>query len=470
MADGKDGKYLTRILSMKGYRHTGGNPEDKMRRVLATNALLAAVKDVCADWIKVPGIQAIANKKMRALLEAWGTAKDFKLNPAGVEKGALLVKLPTLPMTDGKNGGGKAVTAASTTAEVLDDPRISDWLADWFYDGEDKDWQEAVRQVFGKCKGDGDDGGGSSKRIAMAVGAAVRASEQVTHKDRVAAEEGRHVDEDSFSSQVDANRVAIEGVKKDSRFAKVPYGELQYEALIKSCPYMRLVATTILNKRQAGELEIFVKKVLDNMRARVRTALVDMLGRSEGVDDLVTDLLNFKSREKAKKGGMFVVDLAHRLLGRRTFGNEQRYPRPGSFADMKDLIGKVFGICRIAHPDVFTHRFAKAFFDQMWEIESKSKLSLEVATQAFYEKTYGGIMYAWGDWLHDYRTDTTRSAIMPTESALMACLGGDGTPVDPTLPRKWQLVQGELQSMYTEMKKGDPTAVGCFNPVPGFRA
>lgn len=233
---------------------------------------------------------------------------------------------------------------------------------------------------------------------------------------------------------------------------------------------MRLVATTMLNKRQAGELEIFVKKVLDNMRARVRTTLVDMLGRSEGVDDLVTDLLNFKSREKAKKGGMFVVDLAHRLLGRRTFGNEQRYPRPGSFADMKDLIGKVFGICRIAHPDVFTHRFAKAFFDQMWEIESKSKLSLEVATQAFYEKTYGGIMYAWGDWLHDYRTDTTRSAIMPTESALMACLGGDGTQVDPTLPRKWQLVQGELQSMYTEMKKGDPTAVGCFNPVPGFRA
>jgi hypothetical protein len=94
----------------------------------------------------------------------------------------------------------------------------------------------------------------------------------------------------------------------------------------------------------------------------------------------------------------------------------------------------------------------------MWEIESKSKMSLQVATQAFYEKTYGGIMYAWGNWLHDYRTDTTRSAIMPTESALMACLGGDGTPPDPTLPRKWQLVQGELQSMYTEMKKGDPTA------------
>jgi hypothetical protein len=74
---------------------------------------------------------------------------------------------------------------------------------------------------------------------------------------------------------------------------------------------MRLVATTMLNKRQTGQLEIFVKKVLDNMRARVRTTLVDMLGSSEGVDDLVTDLLNFKSREKAKKGGMFAVDLAH---------------------------------------------------------------------------------------------------------------------------------------------------------------
>ena len=40
MADGKDGKYLTRILGMKGYMHTGGKAEDKMRRVLATNALL----------------------------------------------------------------------------------------------------------------------------------------------------------------------------------------------------------------------------------------------------------------------------------------------------------------------------------------------------------------------------------------------------------------------------------------------
>ena len=130
MVDGKDGKYLIRILGMKGYRHTGGKPEDKWWRVLCTNALLAAVQDVCAEWIKVPGIPSIANKKMRALLEAWGTVKDFKLNPAGAEKGALLVKLPTLPMTDGKNGGGKAVTVASTTAEVLEDPRISDWLAD----------------------------------------------------------------------------------------------------------------------------------------------------------------------------------------------------------------------------------------------------------------------------------------------------------------------------------------------------
>jgi hypothetical protein len=101
------------------------------------------------------------------------------------------------------------VTVASTTADVLEDPRISEWMVDWFYDGDDKAWQEAVWKVFGKCKGDGDDGGGSTKRIAMAVGAVVRASEQVTHKDHVAAKEGRHVDEDSFSSHVDAERVVI---------------------------------------------------------------------------------------------------------------------------------------------------------------------------------------------------------------------------------------------------------------------
>ena len=226
MADGKDGKYLIRILGMKGYRHTGGKPEDKWWRVLCTNALLAAVQDVCAEWIKVPGIPSIAHKKMRALLEAWGIAKDFKLKPSDKAKGVLLVKLPALPLTDGQYGPGKAVTVASTTDEVLDDPRISEWMVDWFYYGDDKAWQEAVREVFGRCKSDGDDGGGSSKRIAMAVGAAVRATEQVTHKDRVAAEEGRHVDEDSFSSQVEAERGAIEGVKNDSRFAKVPYGEL----------------------------------------------------------------------------------------------------------------------------------------------------------------------------------------------------------------------------------------------------
>jgi hypothetical protein len=168
--------------------------------------------------------------------------------------------------------------------------------------------------------------------------------------------------------------------------------------------------------------------MLDNMWEKVRTTLVDMLGSLEGVDDLVTDLLNFESWEKVKKGAMFVVDLAHKLLGRRTFGNEQRYPMFGSCADMKDLIDKVFMICRIVHPDVFTDGFAKAVFDQMWQIESKSKMSMEAATQAFHEKTYEGIMYARGDWLHDYRTDTTRSAIMPTESALVACLGGDGTP------------------------------------------
>ena len=177
MADGKDGKYLTRILGMKAYRHTSNIPEDQMRRVLGTNALLAAVQDVCADWIKVPGIPAIAKKKMRALLEAWGTVKDFKVNTTDVAKGALLVKLPALPLTDGQYGVGKAVTAASTTAEVLEDMRISEWMAEWFYDGDDQAWQEAVREVFGRCKSDGDDGGGSTKRIAMAVGAAVRAAE-----------------------------------------------------------------------------------------------------------------------------------------------------------------------------------------------------------------------------------------------------------------------------------------------------
>jgi hypothetical protein len=172
-------------------------------------ALLAAVQDVCADWMKIQGIPAIAKMKMRALSEAWGIAKDVKLNPTDVAKGVLLVKLPILPLVDGEYCGGKAVTAASRTADVLEDPRISEWMADWFYDGDDKAWQEAVWQVFGKCKGDGDDGGGSTKRIAMAVEAAMRASEQVTHKDRVAAQEGRHVDEDSFSSHVDAERVAI---------------------------------------------------------------------------------------------------------------------------------------------------------------------------------------------------------------------------------------------------------------------
>jgi hypothetical protein len=62
------------------------------------------------------------------------------------------------------------------------------------------------------------------------------------------------------------------------------------------------------------------------------------------VDDLVTDSSNFKSWEKIKKGGMFVVDLAHELLGQRTFLNEQRYPKVGSFAYMKGLVEKVFMI------------------------------------------------------------------------------------------------------------------------------
>jgi hypothetical protein len=122
MADGKDGKYLKRILRMKGYKHTGGELEDEMRRALGTKALLAAVQDVCAEWMKVPGIPAIAKMEMRALLEAWGSAKDFKLHPMDGAKGAMLVKLPTSPLTDGQHGGGKAVTAASTTEEVLEDP------------------------------------------------------------------------------------------------------------------------------------------------------------------------------------------------------------------------------------------------------------------------------------------------------------------------------------------------------------
>jgi hypothetical protein len=45
--------------------------------------------------------------------------------------------------------------------------------------------------------------------------------------DHVAAEEGRHVDEDSLSSRVEAKRVVIEGVEEDMIFAKVPYGALQ---------------------------------------------------------------------------------------------------------------------------------------------------------------------------------------------------------------------------------------------------
>ena len=200
MVDGKDGKYLTRILGMKAYKHTGGKPDDQMRRIVATNALLAAVQDVCADWMKVPSIVAIAKLKMRALLEAWGVEKDFKLDPTNGAKGALLRKLTISPLVDGAYDGGKVVTVASTTEEVLEDPRISQWMADWIYDGADEAWQEAVWKVFGKCKGDGDDGGGSTKRIAIAVGAVVRASEPVTFKDHEVAEEVWHADEDSFSS------------------------------------------------------------------------------------------------------------------------------------------------------------------------------------------------------------------------------------------------------------------------------
>ena len=64
MADGKDGKYMTRILSMKGYKHTGGKPDDEMWWVLGTNALLAAVQDVCAEWMKAPNIPSVAKLKV----------------------------------------------------------------------------------------------------------------------------------------------------------------------------------------------------------------------------------------------------------------------------------------------------------------------------------------------------------------------------------------------------------------------
>ena len=89
----------------------------------------------------------------------------------------------------------------------MEDPRISQWMADWIYDGNEESWKAAVRQVFGKCKSDGDDGGGSLKCIAMAVDAAMRVSEPVANKNRAATKEGWHVDENSFSSQVEANRV-----------------------------------------------------------------------------------------------------------------------------------------------------------------------------------------------------------------------------------------------------------------------
>ena len=71
--------------------------------------VLAAVQDVCANWMKVPGIVGIAQRKMRALVEAWGIAKDFKLSPSDVAKLVLLVKLPALPSMDGQYGVGKVV-------------------------------------------------------------------------------------------------------------------------------------------------------------------------------------------------------------------------------------------------------------------------------------------------------------------------------------------------------------------------
>ena len=81
----------------------------------------------------IPSIVAIAKWEMRALLEAWGLEKAFKLGATDVAKGALLLKSPTLPLVTGKYGGGKAVTVAPTTKEMLEDPRISQWMMDWIY-------------------------------------------------------------------------------------------------------------------------------------------------------------------------------------------------------------------------------------------------------------------------------------------------------------------------------------------------
>jgi hypothetical protein len=166
MVDGnfdRDGKYLTHILVLgfKGCMHTCGRPDDQMWWVLGTTALLVVVQDVCAEWMKVPSIPSVAKLKMKALLEAWGMTKDFILDPKDGAKGVLLVKLQL--------------------KEVLQDPRISVWTVDCIYDGADEAWKDAVWKVFGKCKCDGDDGVGSTKRIALAIGAVVRASEIVNH-------------------------------------------------------------------------------------------------------------------------------------------------------------------------------------------------------------------------------------------------------------------------------------------------
>ena len=77
-----------------------------------------------------------------------------------------------------------------------------------------------MRKVFGKCKGDGysmetaEGDRQSASRWPSEQRCVPQTSEPVTHKDHVAAEEGRHVDEDLFSSHVEAERVAIEGIRK----------------------------------------------------------------------------------------------------------------------------------------------------------------------------------------------------------------------------------------------------------------
>ena len=91
----RDGKYLTHILVLgfKGCMHTCGRPDDQMWWVLGTTALLVVVQDVCAEWMKLPSIPSVSKLKMRALLEAWGLAKDFKLKLDGRGEGSVACEI-----------------------------------------------------------------------------------------------------------------------------------------------------------------------------------------------------------------------------------------------------------------------------------------------------------------------------------------------------------------------------------------